>query len=303
MKKFILAICGFFSLVGSSHSQDIPAPFLDEVPPPAPVIVHVPKKMISKVLPPVINPRKVGMDRAINAIVGIGGELSSSGSRSFGTATIIGPVRKDGKSDVLTADHCTGPLGSKVDIVLPDGKTIKSTVAYKDPIIDFAWVVTDHPTGVMGATIARGQPKERSTVWHRGLGHDRPGSHEIGNVVSVSTTSGFSRYDKASQDNLGDFTSSGDSGCGVFNDNGEVVFVHSGAINKNQPFGALAYLALSKRPQGDVVPAPASPLHPLLIYRAPVIYQAPIYFPSTYSVAPGSSIMSIPSKCGPSGCR
>lgn len=136
------------------------------------------------------------------------------------TATIIAPRRNDGKWDILTAAHCTGPVGSAARITLKDGRTLAATVTVRDTTADLAWLSTDASelTDLPAARLAANDPTAGVRIWHAGYGVDRPGNRMEGTLLGGP--------DAAGQLRLRLSVSPGDSGSGIFRvDNGELVAV------------------------------------------------------------------------------
>jgi hypothetical protein len=126
--------------------------------------------------------------------------------RSGCTATIVGPRRKDGRWDVLTANHCWGS-GTKGTITLQSGKTLGVTLVEREKDSDIAWMVTDDSIPDLPfAMLAKELPAKDVKVWHAGYGVDRPGNREDGHVLGVS----------GGQLSFHLNVSSGDSGGGIF---------------------------------------------------------------------------------------
>jgi len=125
------------------------------------------------------------------------------------TATVVHPRRPDGRWDVLTAAHCTGPPGSRGTFTLTDGRAFAVVVTARDPNTDLAWLRTEEgPADLPSAVLAKAVPPAGTPVWHRGFGVDRPGNREDGQVVGPETSWGQLPMELN--------VSSGDSGGGIF---------------------------------------------------------------------------------------
>lgn len=134
------------------------------------------------------------------------------------TATIIGPKRNDGKWDALTASHCTGDVGSSVQLVLKDGREFKALVKARDRTCDLSWLRLDGADGqeLPYAQLAGSDPPVGTKVWHNGYGVDKPGNREDGTVTATPDSQGQTRFTLS--------VSPGDSGGGIFRDDtGELV--------------------------------------------------------------------------------
>lgn len=154
-----------------------------------------PKTPPPPVKPDLLNPRK--------AIV----RLSFAGKGC--TATVIGPRRPDGRWDILTASHCTDPVGGKGRIITQDGNALAVTVTARDTTPDLTWLVTDASDLELSyALLADRMPAIGSKVWHAGYGTDRPGNVETGEVASGELRNGMVTFNLS--------VSPGDSGGGIF---------------------------------------------------------------------------------------
>lgn len=133
------------------------------------------------------------------------------------TATIIGPRRGDGRWDILTASHCTGPVGSKGQITLKDGRTFGVVVAVRQTTADISWLIAEMMVDdVSYAFLAPQEPEIGAKVWHMGYGVDKPGNKEEGTVAAAVDRNGQLKFSLS--------VSSGDSGSGIFRiDTNEVV--------------------------------------------------------------------------------
>lgn len=134
------------------------------------------------------------------------------------TATVIGPRRPDGRWDVLTAAHCTGNPGARGTLTMKDGRVLPVTVAVREQTADISWMVTDGPVESLPfATLAAVNPGTDTPIWHEGYGVDRPGNHEAGRVLGITSQGQLSMELSVS---------SGDSGSGIFRaDTNELVAV------------------------------------------------------------------------------
>lgn len=136
------------------------------------------------------------------------------------TATIIGPMGSDGFWSALTAAHCTGAVGSKGTITLPDGRTFTVTVTARDTEADLSWLRIESKglENIAYAILAKEIPPVGTKIWHCGYGVDQPGNREEGNVTGGQDSNGQIRMTLS--------VSSGDSGSGIFRaDTGELVAV------------------------------------------------------------------------------
>lgn len=161
------------------------------------------------------------------------------------TATIIGPQRADGRWDVLTASHCTGPVGSKGQITLKDGRTMGVTVAVRQTTADITWLIADTESSDLPfAWLAGSLPAIGTQVWHMGYGIDRPGNKEDGTVAAQVDGNGQLKFSLS--------VSSGDSGSGIFlTDNNEVVATvccTSSMARKGSMWGGACTIAAKLRP-------------------------------------------------------
>lgn len=109
------------------------------------------------------------------------------------TAAPIGPRRKDGRWDVLTAAHCVDHVrvGTRGTMRLLDGRTIGVIVAVVDSTCDVCWLVTEEAVEDMPyANLAKENPAVGTAVWHAGYGIDRPGNREEGVVTGGENSRG-----------------------------------------------------------------------------------------------------------------
>lgn len=176
------------------QSPETPQPVQPSPVPVAPL--PVPSKPDEPITPPAAKPDPR------NAIV----RISARGAGC--SATIIGPRRKDGRYDVLTAAHCVRAGGEKWRIEFRDGKTASFTVNATDDTSDCAWGVTDEDIGELPfALLAERSPAIGERVWHSGWGIRVPGNLESGTVIG--------RRDSRNQIAMRLSVSSGDSGGGI----------------------------------------------------------------------------------------
>lgn len=133
------------------------------------------------------------------------------------TATIVGPQRKDGRWDCLTAAHCTGAVGTVGEATMQDGRKFKVTVRVRDTKADLVWLLGDiQDSDLPFAELATSEPDIGTAVWHAGYGVDRPGNRESGKVIGKGNSAG--------QLNFLLSVSPGDSGGGIFReDNGQLL--------------------------------------------------------------------------------
>lgn len=97
------------------------------------------------------------------------------------TANIIGPRRKDGRYDILTAAHCIARVGQRGEMQLRSGKRFAVSVVVFDKGADCCWLVTDGNVGALPfLLLAERTPQIGSEVWHCGFGIDNPGNREDG---------------------------------------------------------------------------------------------------------------------------
>lgn len=163
------------------------------------------------------------------------------------TATIMGPRRVDGRWDVLTAAHCTGPVGTKGKVTLLDGREFNVTVLVRNTTADISWMVADLNEALTGyAMLAKENPPIATPIWHKGYGVDKPGNKEEGVVASVQDSNGQIKMTLS--------VSSGDSGSGIFRtDTNEVVAVvccTSAMARRGAMWGGCAVKAVQLRPAG-----------------------------------------------------
>lgn len=145
--------------------------------------------------------------------------LAALGKIRFGnagcTATII-ERRPDGRWDLLTAAHCTGPVGSRGTFYAKDGREFAVTVTARNTNSDLCWLESDDANikDLPFAMVAKSSPVVGTKIWHAGYGYDKPGNREDGEVVANPDSNGQIMYLLS--------VSSGDSGGGIFNaDTGE----------------------------------------------------------------------------------
>lgn len=178
------------------------------------------------------------------------------------TATIIGPRRSDGKWDVLTAAHCTGGVGNKGSLTLPDGRSYGVTVTVRQTKADITWMVAETTDATLPfAQLATTNPPVGVEVWHQGYGVDKPGNKEDGVVAAAQDSNGQIRFTLS--------VSSGDSGGGIFRtDTNELVGVvccTASMAKKGAMWGGSPTMAKSLRPG-----APASDEFPEEVIPFPI---------------------------------
>jgi hypothetical protein len=97
-----------------------------------------------------------------------------------GTGTVIGPRRKGGKWDILTAAHCTLGPGTACEVTLSGGKRVACRVTGFSPLdrADVAWLTTDAADlgDLPHALLGDREPKAGDAVWHRGLSQTNKGA-------------------------------------------------------------------------------------------------------------------------------
>lgn len=177
------------------------------------------------------------------------------------TATIIGPRRLDGRWDVLTASHCTGPVGSRGQVTLGDGRLVNVTVVVRNVNADISWMVLELKDALADyAMLAKNNPDVQTPIWHKGFGVDKPGNREEGVVSSLQDVNGQIKMSLS--------VSSGDSGGGIFRaDTNELVAVvccTSSMARRGPMWGGCTVKAAQIRPIGlpsevyfdDVAPLP-----------------------------------------------
>lgn len=163
------------------------------------------------------------------------------------TATVIYPRRPDGRWDVVTANHCTGGVGSAATLALKDGRTLALTVTAVNRTADVSWLYTVDASieALPCAMIAETDPTPGTAIWHNGYGVDRPGNREDGEVSGPVTGNGFLPMHLS--------VSPGDSGGGIFRtDNGELIAVVSATTRfaeKASMYGCCASVARAVRPK------------------------------------------------------
>jgi hypothetical protein len=174
---------------------------------------------------------------------------NATGRVRFGTAgcsaTVIGPRRRDGRWDVLTAAHCVNAVGQQGTLHLKDGRSFGLRVVVVQRTADIAWCVTEEEAGELPyARLASDSPEPGTAVWHNGYGTDRPGNREDGTVIGRENDQGQLQFLLS--------VSSGDSGAGIFRaDTGELISVvccTSGAGRKAAMWGASTAVITRTRP-------------------------------------------------------
>lgn len=144
---------------------------------------------------------------------------------SWGTGTVIGPQRPDGRWYVLTAAHVVAKV-EKTKFILLEKQLAVSVVA-RDNTSDVAWLLTDaRHDGLAFALLAESAPKKGDKIWHNGFGSKRVVHH--GTVRAETQSNG-----QIWTDMVGTF---GDSGSAIFrkSDN-KVVGVLCGTPNHQAP--------------------------------------------------------------------
>jgi len=124
-------------------------------------------------------------------------------------------LRPDKRLWVVSAAHCFGEVGNKVQHQLRDGRTLVGTVCAIDRGADCALVITDPITESFGVvpytTVASiGSYSVGNPVWHQGFGVHIPGNKEIGKIADLTNQRGQVRYRLS--------VSQGDSGGGIIHD-------------------------------------------------------------------------------------
>lgn len=107
------------------------------------------------------------------------------------TANVIGPRRKDGRYDVLTAAHCINSVGQRGTMELRNGKRFGVSVVVFDRRCDCCWLVTDGTQGSLPFVFLAAQtPDVGSAVFHAGFGIDKPGNREDGTLRAGPNSDG-----------------------------------------------------------------------------------------------------------------
>ncbi len=153
--------------------------------------------------------------------------MTASVRISTGTAGCSGTfIRHEGKIKLLTAKHCVRSVGQRVTIYWQ--KKLAGKVERISRNHDLALVAIDG-SEELDLPIAKiaGRVSSGMQAWHHGFGVDRPGNVERGEIINP----GDFRRDCTFTVRL----SSGDSGCGVFSESGELIAV--GAWGSGRQFG------------------------------------------------------------------
>jgi len=177
---------------------------------------------------------------------------------AFCTATIVGPRRKDGRWDILSAAHCLRGVGAEGTMRLKDGRTFRIRCVVHQPDPDLAWLITDESIPDLPfAVLAADNPPVGTAIWHAGYGVDNPGNREEGTVASGEDSRGQIRMILS--------VSSGDSGGGIFRaDTNELVSTvccTSRLAQKVSMWGASTRAIRAARPKdslpfGEEIPVP-----------------------------------------------
>lgn len=160
---------------------------------------------------PPTSPRSQTKEEAERALCRL--RVGSSGC----TATVIGPRRKDGKWDILTAAHCWPAAQTQGTVTMQDGRTIRVRRVEIDRAADLCWMVTDDVIeSLPHAWLSQQLPPKDTPIWHAGYGIDRPRNTERGTFLGGP--------DRNNQVSMRLSVSSGDSGGGIFrSDTNEVI--------------------------------------------------------------------------------
>ncbi len=151
---------------------------------------------------------------------------------SNGTGSVIGPRQSDGSWLVLTAAHCVPQKGGIVETVIA-GADVQTSVVAKADNADVAWLVTSRKDLDLPYAILSARPLEHGArLWHRGLGIDRPGNLERGQILrNLLADKKLYLFDRPETVFSEVSTDSGDSGAALFCDRtNEVVAVISGGM-------------------------------------------------------------------------
>ena len=163
------------------------------------------------------------------------------------SATVIGPRRRDGRWDVLSATHCVGPVGSRATFTI-NGRGYPLIVSRIDRQADIAWMVTEanNIDYMPAARLSIQTPPPGTVIQHAGLGLDRPGNVETGKVAGRPGRDGILPMNLS--------VSSGDSGAPIWDANTkEVIAVVSATASMahyGSVVGGVCTRAWQDRPMG-----------------------------------------------------
>lgn len=148
----------------------------------------------------------------------LGAMIKVRHGNAFCSGVHLGDVMKSGHSYYLTAAHCTGGLGSSVEVEMSDKKRITCRVVSRDTKSDISIcrypATVDYPFAI----VAKHLPEVGDKVWHKGFGVDRPGNLEKGEVTRAN--------DERQQTTFRLSVSNGDSGSPIYLEaSGEIVGV------------------------------------------------------------------------------
>lgn len=177
-------------------------------------------------LPPIIQPIDIGNPvpphvppvKPLPKADPLGAMIKVRHGNAFCSGVHLGDVMKSGHSYYITAAHCTGVLGSGVEVEMLTKQRITCRVVSRDTKADISicryTAVVDYPFAVVHNAL----PEVGSKVWHKGYGVDRPGSLEKGEVTQAD--------DSRKQTTFRLSVSNGDSGAPIYLEaTGEIVGV------------------------------------------------------------------------------
>lgn len=197
-------VAAFIALAISRYFPDLPLPGLPSPVPPSPG--HpVPEK------PDTPQPPSIKAD-PVGAIVKV------RHGNSFCTGVHLGDILKSGHSYFMTASHCTGGVGSSIEVELTTKQRINCMIVKRDTNADIsicrAAMKADYPFAIISKTI----PSKGEIVWHKGWGVNKPGNVEKGTVYQTP--------DNSKQTEFRILFSSGDSGAPIYLEStGEIIGV------------------------------------------------------------------------------